>query len=466
MIGKIFNNYKIVSQLGEGGMGVVYLGVHETLGRNVALKFLSPEFTSDIQLKQRFINEAKILSKLSHPNIVLLYDFLQTQNDFVIVMEYVEGKLLSDMIHNNIVSLTEDRVINIYNNILNAFSYAHKLGIVHRDIKPSNIIIKSDDTPKIMDFGIAKIFQGDLSLTKAGTQMGSPLYMSPEQILGNNVDYKSDIYSLGVTLFETLSGRLPFNLDADTEYQIQSKIVNEPFPRISSFNNLISKSTEEAILSAVSKNPSERFPSCDVFNEALNMNKSVNYNSNNLNYNKTVYSTPNFITDNNKYTDFGNNQKKKNINVVLLFSIISLFIIAFVIYFAISQKKDFIESKNNINAPDMTVSPYKDLNISGNYEGTIKDGTFWTLNIYGFDGNSFNGSNTIFWSFVKNPNGLTAPFTGKYDKNTGAIEMSEDVTGKKTGKFIGNVSKDGKTITGSWYRYSDNGSYNWNLAKK
>ena len=216
MIGTLVLNYKIVKQIGEGGMGTVYLGKHTTLDRNVAIKVLLPEFARNTEIKERFINEARTLSKLSHQNIVTLYDFAELDGNLFLIMEYVEGLPLDDYLKQ---SNTKDEFIatNIFIQILNGFEYAHNKGIVHRDIKPANIILSNEAVPKILDFGIAKIVQGDIRLTKTGMKMGSVLYMSPEQILGKDVDFRSDIYSLGITLYELLVGRNPYDYKSKSE---------------------------------------------------------------------------------------------------------------------------------------------------------------------------------------------------------------------------------------------------------
>jgi serine/threonine protein kinase len=269
MIGKKIQNYEIISLLGEGGMGKVYLARHLTLERKVAVKVLNPEFVFNEELRQRFINEAKVLSTLTHQNIVTLYDFTEFEENLVIIMEYVEGNSLESIIRNVTGAIPEVRTINIFSQILNAFSFAHNKGIVHRDIKPSNILLQSDDTPKILDFGIAKILHGDMSLTKTGTKIGTVFYMSPEQILGRTVDFRTDIYSLGVTLFEMLSGKKPYDEDITSEYLIQEKIVKEPLPSIRSIYPAVSEKMEFIVNKATAKHTNERFKNCEEFKEAL-----------------------------------------------------------------------------------------------------------------------------------------------------------------------------------------------------
>lgn len=269
MIGKKIQNYEIISSIGEGGMGKVYLARHLTLDRKVAVKVLNPDFAFNEELRMRFINEAKVLSALTHQNIVTLYDFTEFENNLVIIMEYVEGNSLEHVITNLIGAIPEVRSIKIFEQILNAFSFAHSKGVVHRDIKPSNILLQSDDVPKILDFGIAKILHGDMNLTKTGTKIGTIFYMSPEQILGRTVDFRTDIYSLGVTLFEMLCGKKPYDENITSEYLIQEKIVKEPLPSIRTIYPAVSERMEFIVNKATAKYPDERFRTCEEFKEAL-----------------------------------------------------------------------------------------------------------------------------------------------------------------------------------------------------
>lgn len=228
MIGERILNYKIVSIIGKGGIGTVYLGCHETLGRKVAIKVLLPQLANDPNIRKRFINEAQTISTLSHQYIIMLYDFVELRNNLFLIMEYVEGTPLDRLIYSQTSPISFERSVSIFNKILSGFSYAHSKGIIHRDIKPSNIILRCDDTPKILDFGIAKIIHGDFKMTQQVLRLGSILYMSPEQVLGKQIDIRSDIYSLGVTFYEMLSRRVPYNITTESDYEIQRKIVNEP----------------------------------------------------------------------------------------------------------------------------------------------------------------------------------------------------------------------------------------------
>lgn len=269
MIGETISHYKLLSLIGEGGMGVVYLGEQTNLNRKVAVKELNANLTANPQFKERFINEAKILAKLSHPNIVTVYDLISENEKFFIVMEYVTGENVSDYIINKRSAFELNRCINIFKHILSAFSYAHSEGIIHRDIKPSNIILQQNDVPKILDFGIAKITDKNFGLTITGTKMGSVFYMSPEQVLGEPVDKRTDVYSLGVTLFEMLTGSLPFDVTTDSEYKIQAKIVNEPLPSVRYYNPHLPDTIDRIIAKATAKRVQDRFSGCEEFYYSL-----------------------------------------------------------------------------------------------------------------------------------------------------------------------------------------------------
>ena len=269
MIGKIIQDYQIIELIGQGGMGDVFLAQHTLIGKKAAIKVLKSELLNDETVKTRFINEAKALSDLSHSNIVTLYNFTFDHDTFFMIMEYAEGIPLDVYISRYSGPIPERRCLLIFQKILDAFSYAHKKGIVHRDIKPSNIILSSEDIPKILDFGIAKMMKSDSRITKTGSRIGSLAYMSPEQILGYDVDTRTDIYSLGLKLFEMLSGKMPYNVDTDSEYLLQDKIVREPLPSVKEMYPYVSDSVAEVIKKATEKDRQKRFQSCYEFNLAL-----------------------------------------------------------------------------------------------------------------------------------------------------------------------------------------------------
>ena len=257
-------NYTLTNLIGEGGMAFVYEGVHVRLGSKVAIKILNPILSANKQIRARFENEAAIMASLKHPNIVKILDDYNQDGMLAIVMELLEGKDLSETIKSS-GALDVNKSVSIFLNVLDAFIYAHNKGIVHRDIKPANIYIGRDGQVKILDFGIAKLFGTGLDKTSTGTQMGTPIYMSPEQVKGErSIDHRSDIYSLGVTFYFMLKGKAPYNSDTESNYNIFIKIVNEPLPELIEYPEL-----NEIIKKAVAKDRNHRFQDVDSFKLAL-----------------------------------------------------------------------------------------------------------------------------------------------------------------------------------------------------
>jgi len=257
-------NYNLTNLIGEGGMAFVYLGVHERLEKKVAVKVLNPMLSANAQIRARFENEAKIMSSLEHANIVKVIDYCDQEGTLAIIMELLEGRDLSDTIKAN-GAIDVNNAIPLFINILDAFIYAHNKGIVHRDIKPGNIFIEKGNRVKILDFGIAKLFGTGLDKTSTGTQMGTPIYMSPEQVKGEkSIDHRSDIYSLGVTFYFMLKGKAPYNSDTESSFEIFNKIVFEPLPELIEYPEL-----NEIIKKAVAKDRNHRFQDVDSFKLAL-----------------------------------------------------------------------------------------------------------------------------------------------------------------------------------------------------
>lgn len=264
IIGSKILNYTILSLIGEGGMASVYLGEHERLGTKVAVKVLNPILSVNAQLRERFLNEAKLMASLDHPNITKVIDFEDEGNLLCIIMELLEGEDLSEKIKRD-GALPVEQINHIYAQVLSGFNYAHNMGIVHRDIKPSNIFIRKDGIIKILDFGIAKLFGQGNEMTQTGTQMGTPLYMSPEQVKADkSIDHRSDIYSLGVTLYFACYGHSPYDSSTLSQFDILSKIVHEPLPEMQDhpYKNLI--------LSACAKDRENRFQSCEEWITSFN----------------------------------------------------------------------------------------------------------------------------------------------------------------------------------------------------
>jgi serine/threonine protein kinase len=265
MIGHIIGSYKITDKIGEGGMGTVFKGIDVMLDREVAIKMLRPELARQAQIVERFRSEAVTLAKLNHPNIATLYSFQRQNDDFFMVMEYVTGETLDDLIRRK-GAMPVDHALSLFCQVLEGMARAHKLVIIHRDIKPANMMLTEDGSIKVMDFGIARVL-GTARMTRQGNIVGTIEYMSPEAIQGAEVDARTDIYSLGILLYEMLTGRVPFV--NDTEYSLMMAQINEPPPPPRAFAPHIPSHIEQAIMRALAKKPDDRFQSVGDFRRAL-----------------------------------------------------------------------------------------------------------------------------------------------------------------------------------------------------
>lgn len=252
---KISDRYEIIKAIGEGGMANVYLGYDTILDRNVAIKVLRGDLSSDEKFVRRFQREALSASSLSHPNIVAMYDVGEDDGLYYIVMEYVEGKTLKQLLKKR-GSLTLSEVIDIMLQLTDGMSHAHDSYIVHRDLKPQNIMIEDDGSIKITDFGIAMALNST-QLTQTNSVMGSVHYLPPEQAAGKGSTIKSDIYSMGIIFYELLTGELPFK--GDSAVEIALKQMRDPLPEVHALNNDIPQSIENIIMKATAKNPKNRY---------------------------------------------------------------------------------------------------------------------------------------------------------------------------------------------------------------
>lgn len=259
-------NYQLVRLLGKGGMGEVYLARNKNIEQYVAVKALHPQYANNPALRARFKQEAVMLNSLNHPNIVKFLNFVENEYGVFLIMEYVEGYTLEDFIIKRNGLIVEQKAYPMMREILAAFSYAHSKGIIHRDIKPSNIFLDKEGHIKIMDFGIAQIIAE--SNVAAGTPngggnvMGTPAYMSPEQIYGLMLDQRSDIYSLGVLFHQMLTGRAPYDSTTMSEMEIKNHVVNDKLPRMKSYYPYISEGLQEVVDKATAKKAEERYSDC------------------------------------------------------------------------------------------------------------------------------------------------------------------------------------------------------------
>ena len=280
MIGYIIDRkYEVISVLGYGGMGVVYKVKHLVLGRFFAIKIIHPYLAADMQNRRRFQREAQAASRLTHPNLATVFDWdIMEDGRPYIVMYYIDGVKLTDLIRvRNTVD--ENSWISIFMQMCDAVAHAHANGVLHRDLKPSNVILsRTDDAShfvKIVDFGIAKILTQNPSeskdLTKSGEVFGSPFYMSPEQCMGRTLDVRSDIYGLGVVMYECLTGSCPFL--GESLYQTMDKHINAAPPPFSMIDplNLISRDLEAVVMRCLAKSPDQRYQSMTSVKRALIM---------------------------------------------------------------------------------------------------------------------------------------------------------------------------------------------------
>jgi len=274
-IGEKKGDFLIKAEIGKGGMGTIYYATDTMLNRDIALKVIHPELANNNQLMERFKIEAMTQARMNHPNIVTIFSFSKIDDDNIIAMEYVEGKNLKDLLLEKRI-LSVEEALSILKQILKGLEYSHSRNVIHRDIKPANILITEDGKIKLSDFGIAKVF-GKQGLTKTGMLLGTPWYTPPEQILGENIDFRSDLYSVGITFFEMVTGTVPFDSETNSDFQIQKAHLETPPPRPSIYNPEIGSRIEKFILKALQKKPEKRFQSATEMLKAVeSLEKKVN----------------------------------------------------------------------------------------------------------------------------------------------------------------------------------------------
>ena len=262
---KRLGDYEILKVLGSGGMGRVYQVRNTITDRVEAMKVLLPDLEGHEDVAARFQREIKVLAALNHPNIATLHTALTIDNQLVMIMEYVEGESLSSRLNHGPVPVAD--ALKYFDQVLSALSYAHQRHVIHRDIKPANMMLTPDGTVKLMDFGIARSQGEPTKLTATGSTLGSLNYMSPEQIKGEAVDERSDLYSLGISLYEVLTGQRPFN--ADSNFAIMAAhLTKAPKPPVEVHPGLPA-AVNDLILTAIAKAPADRFQSADAFRQAL-----------------------------------------------------------------------------------------------------------------------------------------------------------------------------------------------------
>lgn len=270
LIGKEFGAYRIVSKIGEGGMSQVYKARHVALGYDVAIKVLSANLSQQGNARRRFIREARSVSKLRHPNIARVHHFSQEGGRYYMVMDLVEGMTLRQRLDKTATlrrqQMSRREVLGIIGQVASALDYAHRQGVIHRDVKPSNILMSDDNVAVLTDFGIAKIV-ADTVQTTEGAILGTPTYMAPEQATSKKVLPQTDVYSLGIVLYEMVTGKVPF--EGDTTLSIVLQHMHESPPPPSRYNKKLEPAVEQVILKALEKAPLDRFPSAGEMSEAL-----------------------------------------------------------------------------------------------------------------------------------------------------------------------------------------------------
>jgi beta-lactam-binding protein with PASTA domain/tRNA A-37 threonylcarbamoyl transferase component Bud32 len=261
------DRYRLEGRIGQGGMAVVYLGIDTVLRRRVAVKVLREQLAADADFVQRFYTEAQHAAKLSHPNIVNIYDVGREGENYFIVMELVDGATLAEMIEND-VRLPEAVAIDFAAQICNGLAYAHRQGLLHRDVKPANILVTKDDVVKLSDFGIARaVTTQTVTMTQPGMVMGSVYYISPEQAQGHELHATSDLYSLGIILYQMLTGKLPYT--GDSPITVALKHVSNPVPAVDADDLSVSPALAAIVRKLMQKDPQQRFGSALEVAKAL-----------------------------------------------------------------------------------------------------------------------------------------------------------------------------------------------------
>jgi len=265
MIGATYGNFRIVERLGDGGMGSVYRAVDEMLDRHVAIKVLRPELARQKSLIERFRQEAIALARLSHPRITALHGLEKHGDDLLMIMEYVKGETLEAIVQRS-GRLAWPRAAELCVAVLDALDHAHDKGVVHRDIKPANVMLAHTGAVKVMDFGIARMM-GKNRQTQFGHAVGTPTYMAPEQLRGEEVDGRTDLYAVGAVLFELVTGRMAF--EADSDYRLMMMQLNDPPPPPSSVVPDVPSVIDDIVVRAMAKRPADRFADANEFARAL-----------------------------------------------------------------------------------------------------------------------------------------------------------------------------------------------------
>lgn len=330
------NRYILLEKIGQGGMALVYKAKCQLLNRYVAVKILRPEFTVDDEFVKKFKRESLAAASLSHPNIVGIYDVGEEDGIYYIVMEYVQGQTLKEYIKEK-GKINYKEALRIANQIALALEHAHKNGVVHRDIKSHNILITADKIVKVTDFGIARASTA-VTMTNTGTVMGSVHYFSPEQAKGGFVDHRTDIYSLGVVMYEMLTGELPY--DAESPITVALKHIQESFIEPLAKDESIPRALNDIVLKAMEKEPSKRYQNATELIDSLaeaQKNPDIElYNS------KEIDEKTRIIPVEEIDKALEKNKKSKKKNMVLIISMIVLFSLSIIALIVVGYNKYFL----------------------------------------------------------------------------------------------------------------------------
>ena len=354
---KINDRYQVIRSIGEGGMANVYLAYDTILDRNVAVKVLRGDLATDEKFVRRFQREAMSASALSHPNIVEMYDVGEDDGNYFIVMEYIDGKTLKNLIKKR-GALTVAEVVDIMLQLTSAISCAHDSYIIHRDIKPQNVMILDDGRVKITDFGIA-IASNASELTQTNSVMGSVHYLPPEQANGAGATAKSDIYSLGILMFELLTGKLPFK--GENAVEIALKQMKEQIPSVCAMNPEIPQSIENVILKACAKNPKNRYANVkDMYNDiktALDEDRTnetkqtYKFSEDDLDETKKIESLSEVKKSKKKETkEEDSTEKKMNLALIITAGVAGLLVLLLIIFFFVVPAM----GPKDVKIPDVT----------------------------------------------------------------------------------------------------------------
>ena len=351
---KLNDRYEILKTIGEGGMANVYLAKDVILDRNVAIKVLRGDLANDEKFVRRFQREALSASSLSHPNIVEIYDVGEDDGDYFIAMEYIPGLNLKQLLKKR-GSLTVHEVIDIMLQITSAMSVAHDSMIIHRDLKPQNILIMDDGGIKITDFGIAMALNST-QFTQTNSAMGSVHYFPPEQASGKGATLKSDVYSLGIMMYELLTGELPFK--GDSAVEIALKHLKEPIPSVRKLNSSIPQSVENVIIKATAKNPKNRYNNAnEMYDDLMTvLNKErLNEKPIELKYDEGIETKDYIATgdnlDNSLVKEIKTNDEKSNKKIIILASVAGALALILLFIFIVVPK---LTEVDDVTIPDVS----------------------------------------------------------------------------------------------------------------